>query len=196
MVFSSQFHPAIPLWQCVRQYNGGETLSIDLIVRTETTHDHDVIHYITSLAFAAGSHLNGMEALIIRQLRKKGDLKLSFVAEGNGEIVGHIAFSPVAIGGRHDGWFGLGPVAVHPDMQRRGVGTALITHGLAKLQAVGANGCTLLGNPTFYRRFGFQSDGKLVFRSLPARLVQRLVFAGDAPAGELTYAPAFDLATP
>lgn len=165
-------------------------------MRTERTHDDDVIRHITSLAFATVSHLSGMEAQIIRQLRKDGDLKLSLVAEGNGEIVGHIAFSPVAIGGRHDGWFGLGPVAVRPDMQRRGVGTELVTRGLAKLRGVGANGCALLGNPAFYRRFGFQSDGKLVFRSLPAHLVQRLVFAGDAPAGELTYAPAFDLATP
>lgn len=166
------------------------------IIRAETPDDEDAVHYITETAFAAVSHTSGKEAEIIRQLRKDGNLTLSFVAEGHGEIFGHVAFSPVAIGGRHDGWYGLGPIAVHPDVQRRGIGSALVTCGLTKLRAAGAKGCALLGKPSFYEGFGFKSDGMIIFRDLPAHLVQHLVFAGDVPAGELTYASAFDLATP
>ncbi|ODS01057.1 GCN5 family acetyltransferase [Methyloceanibacter methanicus] len=165
-----------------------------MIIRPETAADEDAIHRITETAFAEASHASHTEADIIRQLRKDGDLTLSLVAEEDGEIVGHIAFSPVAIGGRHDDWYGLGPVAVRPDRQRRGIGSALVTQGLAALRARAARGCALLGDPAFYGRFGFESDGTITYRGLPVRYVQRLVFASEAPYGELTYAPAFDLA--
>ena len=167
-----------------------------MIIRAETPDDEDAIHRVTKAAFTTASHTRGMEAQIVRQLRNDGDLRLSIVAEGNGDIIGHVAFSPVAIGGRHDDWFGLGPIAVRPDMQRRGIGSALVTRGLTQLRAAGAKGCALVGNPAFYERFGFKSDGMIVFKGLPARLVQRLLFVGDVPSGVLAYAPAFDLAKP
>lgn len=77
-----------------------------MIIRAETPDDEDAIHSVTKAAFTTVSHTRGMEAQIVRQLRKDGDLRLSIVAEGNGKIVGHAAFSPIAIGGRHDDWFG------------------------------------------------------------------------------------------
>ena len=165
-----------------------------MIIRAEMPDDEDAIQRVTKAAFTTVSHARGMEAQIVRQLRKDGDLRLSIVAENNGKIVGHVAFSPIAIGGRHDDWFGLGPIAVRPDMQRRGIGSALVTRGLTELRAAGAKGCALVGTPAFYERFGFKSDGMIVFRGLPARLVQRLVFVGDVPSGVLAYAQAFDLA--
>jgi len=168
--------------------------TIDMIIRSETPDDEDAIHLINAAAFAPSSHANGTEAQIIRELRKDGDMTISLIAEDGGEIVGHIVFSPVAIGGRNDDWFGLGPLAVRPNAQRKGFGSALVKRGLTMLRERGAKGCALLGNPAFYARFGFESDGTIVFGDLPTRFVQRVVFAGKPPAGDLTYAPAFDLA--
>ena len=164
-----------------------------MIIRSETPEDEDAIHSITLAAFAPASYAAGSEAQIIRELRKHGDLTISLVAQVDKEIAGHIAFSPVKIGGRHHDWFGLGPVAVRPNLQGCGIGSELVGRGLALLKAQSARGCVLLGKPAFYKRFGFQSNGTIAFDGLPTRLVQHLVFAGEAPVGELTYARAFDL---
>lgn len=163
-------------------------------IRTETLGDDDAIDRVTTLAFEAASHSDHTEARIVRDLRAAGDLTLSLVAEADGELVGHIAFSPVAVDGRHDGWYGLGPLSVRPDRQGHGIGSALVEHGLAVLRARGARGCALLGSPDFYARFGFASDGTLRYGSFPARFVQAVVWTGARPSGELSYAPAFDLA--
>lgn len=129
---------------------------------------------------------------MVRALRAAGDLTLSLVAEDEGEVVGHVAFSPATVDGRHDGWFGLGPVSVHQDRQRQGIGRLLIEHGLDLLRDAGANGCALIGNPAIYSRLGFESDGLLTYRGLPVRDVQRIVLAGAAPRGELRFAAALE----
>ena len=72
-------------------------------------------------------------------------LTLSLVAHEDGRQVGHAAFSPVTIGDGSADWCGLGPVAVLPGMQGRGVGAALIREGLARLRALGAAGCVVMG---------------------------------------------------
>ena len=167
-----------------------------MLIRTETTGDEDAIDRVTTLAFEAVAHSDHTEAQIVRELRAAGDLTLSLVAEAGGELVGHIAFSPVAVDGRHGGWYGLGPLSVHPDWQGRGIGGALVEHGLAILRDRGASGCALLGSPDFYARFGFVSDGTLSYGSVPARFIQGIVLTGARPSGELAYAPAFDHAGP
>ncbi|MCB1442524.1 MAG: N-acetyltransferase [Methyloceanibacter sp.] len=163
-------------------------------IRTETPGDEDAIDRVTTLAFEAGSHSDHTEARIVRELRAAGDLTLSLVAEADGELVGHIAFSPVAVDGKHDGWYGLGPLSVRPDRQDHGFGSALVEQGLAILRDRGARGCALLGSPDFYARFGFASDRTLSYGSVPARFIQAVVFTGARPSGELSYASAFDLA--
>jgi putative acetyltransferase len=134
---------------------------------------------------------SGTEGPIIDALRKDGDLALSLVAvEGDG-IVGHIAFSPVAIEGVQDGWFGLGPISVVPHMQRRGIGKALIAAGLDVLRRRGARGCALVGDPAYYSRVGFVSNGALRYDDIDPKYVQFLVFQGAEPCGSLTFAPGF-----
>lgn len=165
-------------------------------IRPEEPGDADAIHHLTAIAFAPMPFSGGAEPEIIRVLRQAGDLTLSLVAEEDGSIVGHVAFSPVSIGGRHDGWFGLGPISVRPDRQRQGIGRALVDRGLSTLRARGARGCALIGNPDIYRRMGFESDGRLRYANLDARYVQRLVFDGEPPQGDLAFAPAFDLDRP
>ena len=138
---------------------------------------------------------NGSEANIIRFLRQAGDLTFSLVAEEDGEIIGHVAFSPVTIDGDHGSWFGLGPISVRRDRQRQGIGKRLVEEGLSGLKKRGAAGCALIGNPKIYSRMGFESDGTLRHGSLDMVLVQRVVFSGAPPRGELRFAPAFDQAT-
>ncbi|MBX5219850.1 N-acetyltransferase [Rhizobium sp. NLR9b] len=163
-----------------------------MLIRYETPADIDAIHDLTSIAFAAMPYSEGIEAEIIQRLRASGDLTISLVLEEKGEILGHVAFSPVAINGAHRGWFGLGPISVKPGRQRQGIGKALIAKGLALLEEMGASGCALIGNPDVYRGAGFSSDGKLSYHDLDKRLVQRIVLRGPAPSGTLRFAPAFE----
>ncbi|MGL5010052.1 MAG: GNAT family N-acetyltransferase, partial [Paracoccaceae bacterium] len=99
---------------------------VTLHIRDERPTDHRAIHDLTAAAFAPMAFSDGTEPAIIAALRADGDLVLSLVAEDAGFIIGHVAFSPVTVAGVHGGWFGLGPIAVRPGWQRRGVGGALI----------------------------------------------------------------------
>ncbi len=161
-------------------------------VRPETTADHAAIHTLTTAAFAAVPYSDGSEPAIIRQLRADGDLSLSLVTDDAGEIVGHIAFSPVTINGIANHWFGLGPLSVTPTRQRTGIGSTLIHAGLDWLRDQNANGCVLLGAPSYYSRFGFVSDGNLSYHDLPKELLQWIGFNGNAASGDLRYAAAFE----
>ncbi|EJT05602.1 N-acetyltransferase [Rhizobium sp. CCGE 510] len=163
-----------------------------MLIRDETLDDIDAIHDLTSTAFKPMPYSNGTEAEIVRRLRAAGDLTISLVAEQDGEILGHIAFSPVTIDGAHAGWFGLGPISVKPERQRQGIGKALIVRGAELLKDMGASGCALIGNPHIYGRVGFSSDGQLKYLDLDTRLVQRIVFRGSPPSGTLQFAPAFE----
>lgn len=125
-------------------------------------------------------------------LREAGALTVSLVAVEEGGIVGHAAFSPVTVGGAPGKWFGLGPVSVRPDRQRRGIGGALIRARLERLRDVGAEGCVVLGDPAYYGRFGFRSDPGLRYRDIPGELFQKLAFVDAEAQGAVEYHPAFD----
>ncbi len=141
-------------------------------IRSEQDGDEQAIHDLTVMAFAPMPFSDGTEATTIRGLRADGNLTISLVAANDTGIIGHIAFSPVTIDGKSDGWYGLGPVSVHPDFQRIGIGTELINDGLSMLKTLDARGCALIGKPDYYRRFGFISDGQLGYRDVPAKHVQ------------------------
>lgn len=162
-----------------------------MIVRPERAGDEAAIRAVTRAAFATAPHGSGIEQDIVDALRTAGDLTLSLVAEDARGVVGHIAFSPVAIEGGKGRWFGLGPVSARPDRQRRGVGSALIRRGIADMRRSGARGIVLLGDPGYYGRFGFAHDPALCYPGPPPAYFQRLVLEGEAPSGVVTYAPAF-----
>jgi putative acetyltransferase len=119
-------------------------------------------------------------------LRKANALTISLAAEQSGQVVGHIA-SPVTISDGTSGWFGLGPVSVFPPVQIRGIGRALIEHGLSLLRERGAAGCVLLGKPPFYQRFGFANKSRLVLFGAPQEFFLALSFGSGSPQGEVTY---------
>lgn len=116
---------------------------------------------------------------------------MSLVAEKDGEIVGHVAFSPVEIHGQAVNWYGLGPVAVRPDKQRQGIGARLIEAGLYQIKTHGAAGCVVLGDPGYYARFGFKADPALHFPGVPVEYFQRLDFGDDTRQGVVVYHRAF-----
>ncbi|QYU69233.1 N-acetyltransferase [Leptolyngbya sp. 15MV] len=163
-----------------------------MTIRPEAPGDEPAIHALTEAAFREVKHSDGSEAAIVDRLRADGDLALSLVALNlDHAIVGHVAFSPVTISDGSEGWFGLGPCSVIPTRQRTGIGSELIKAGLAELESRAARGVVLLGSPAYYGRFGFEHDPRLVYPGPPAEYFQRLVLAGDAPSGTVTYAPAF-----
>ena len=161
-------------------------------IRPETPTDHETIYRLTKVAFQSMPFSDGSEADSIDALRDDGDLTISLVAICDAVLVGHIAFSPVSIEGRRDGWFGLGPVSVWPRLQGTGIGTVLVNAGRDRLRRIEADGCVLIGDPAYYGRFGFRSGNGLVYRNLPDRLVQWLAFGDRKPSGVLRFSPGLE----
>ncbi|WP_374468955.1 GNAT family N-acetyltransferase [Phenylobacterium sp.] len=159
-------------------------------IRPERPADAAVIHALTEAAFEGLPFSGQTEARVIEALRAAGALAISLVAADGDEVLGHVAFSPVSAAG----WFALGPVSVWPARQRSGVGQALIREGLQRLRAQGAGGCVLLGNPAYYRRFGFEPDPDLYAGRAPPGAFQRLTLAGPRPAAKVSFHPAFEVA--
>ncbi len=138
-----------------------------IIIRNETKDDISTITEVTVEAFKTLEVSNQTEQYLIEALRAANALTLSLVAEVGGNVVGHIAFSPVTIldGTRH--WYGLGPVSVLPEYQQKGIGKALIQEGLSRLKDIGAKGCRLVGHPRYYRKFGFENVAGLTLEGVP-----------------------------
>jgi len=162
-----------------------------LTIRDEEPRDLASITAITRAAFADHPHSNDTEYLIVAALRRFGALTVSLVAEEAGRIVGHVAFSPVTISDGSPHWYGLGPVSVAPDKQRRGIGTALIEHGLERLRELDAAGCVVLGEPAYYTRFGFAHDPQLTYAGVPPEYFLALPLGTARAAGEVRYHTAF-----
>ena len=131
-------------------------------IRRETEADFDAIYAIEAAAFGGDPH-----AELVNQLRADGALLLSQVAELNDTIVGHAAYSFVTItdGDRVHRYPALGPIAVTPELQRRGIGSALVRAGMTAMRDMGYGLLFLVGSPRYYPRFGFQPAQPLGFTS-------------------------------
>jgi len=168
-----------------------------MIIRPETPADHTVIRKINIAAFATHPFSRQTEHLIVDALREDGALTLSLVAEEpsatGSRVAGHIAFSEAHVEGRDLGWFLLGPVAVWPDLQRKGVGSKLVLEGLAELRRRNASGCVLVGDPAYYARFGFRQATTLIYPGVPPQYLLILSLFGSEPSGMLSHHPAFDI---
>jgi putative acetyltransferase len=163
-----------------------------MIIRPEKQGDEVAIEQVTHAAFAEKPYSDQTEPIIIRRLREAGALALSLVAEMDGQIVGHVAFSAVTIDGEDKGWLGLGPVSVKPGLQRKGIGSQLIREGLARVREMGAKGCVLEGDPNYYKRFGFQPYQGLIYHGSPSpEFFMALAFYEDVPHGSVEYHSAF-----
>ncbi|MDO9599342.1 MAG: N-acetyltransferase [Azoarcus sp.] len=162
-----------------------------IAIRPETEHDAEAITEVTVAAFEPLEISSHTEQFIVQALRLARALSLSLVAEVDGRVVGHIAFSPVSISDGSDGWYGLGPVSVLPTYQRMGVGKALIREGLSRLKDLGAKGCCLVGHPQYYIKFGFENAVGLVLEDVPPEVFFALAFDGRFPRGKVTFHEGF-----
>jgi putative acetyltransferase len=130
-----------------------------IIIRSERPADDDAIDRVESAAFPTRD-----EADLVRALRRPGARPfISLVAEVDARIVGHILFTPVTVASKGETWaaMGLGPMAVEPAEQRRGVGSRLVRAGLDACRAIGGRVVVVLGHPSYYPRFGFARADRL-----------------------------------
>lgn len=170
--------------------------TLNIIIRDETGQDADAITDLTEKAFATLEVSDHTEQFVVTALRKAGALAISLVAELGGQVVGHIAFSPVVMSDGTPGWYGLGPVSVLPKYQKQGIGKALIHEGLERLKTLGARGCCLVGHPEYYPRFGFGNTVGLSLEGVPPEVFFALSFDGHIPQGTVAFHMAFLAAGP
>jgi putative acetyltransferase len=161
-----------------------------MIIRPEEPGDAAAIRDVVAAAFG-----RSQEADLVERLRNDGELVLALVAEEDGVITGHVAFSRLRIerdGTRLPG-IALAPVAVLPSRQRKGTARALIGAGHLRLKALGEKIVFVLGDPDYYQRFGFSRDIAAAFKCIyQGDYLQALRLSPDAPeAGEVIYAAAF-----
>jgi putative acetyltransferase len=162
-----------------------------IVIRSETDADVSAITEVTVAAFKILEISHHTEQFIIEALRAAKALTVSLVAEVDGHVIGHIAFSPVTMSDGTRNWYGLGPVSVLPAYQRQGVGKALIREGLSRLRDMNAQGCCLVGHPDYYRRFGFKNMPGLVHEGVPPEVFFALSFDGNTPQGTVAFHEGF-----
>ncbi len=162
-----------------------------IVIRDETNADVGMIAEVTIAAFKTLEISNHTEQFIIEALRAAKSLTVSLVAEVDGRVVGHIAFSPVIISDGTRNWYGLGPISVLPEYQRKGIGKTLIQEGLSRLKVLNAQGCCLVGHPDYYRKFGFKNMSELVHEGVPQEVFFALSFDGHTPQGTVTFHEGF-----
>ena len=161
-------------------------------IRPERPGDEAGIRNVLLSAFRTNA-----EARLVEQLRRDGDLTISLVGLIETEIVGYVAVSPVTVGRVRTG-FALGPVAVLPEFQRRGIGTIVVRGALHACQVSDACFVVVLGDPNYYQRFEFlpAARWKLTNPFGGGEAFQLIeVFPGQIPAdgGQIEYAPAFSI---
>lgn len=127
---------------------------IDFTIRHETADDIPAIRALHLAAFGEDT------GRLADELRHAGDAVISLVAEQDGHIVGHVLFSRIGAPMRA---LTLAPVGVRPDMQKCGIGSALIKKGLEEARKDGWDAVFVLGAPAYYMRFGFHADPARVY---------------------------------
>jgi putative acetyltransferase len=162
-----------------------------MIIRNETESDIAAITEVTIAAFRTLPISNHTEQFIISALRAADALTISLVAEIDGSVAGHIAFSPLTISDGSMGWYGLGPISVLPEKQKQGIGKSLVNKGLSLLKAMGGQGCALVGDPNYYNQFGFLNFPQLVHEGIPQEVFLALPFGEQVPRGMVVFHQGF-----
>ena len=123
-----------------------------MLIRAEEQGDWAAVHAVNAAAFETSG-----EARLVARLREEAQPVVSLVADENDEVVGHVMFSPVLLSGHARlKVMGLGPMAVLPKLQRKGIGSALVRAGLDQCKQLGFGAVVLVGHSEFYSRFGFR----------------------------------------
>jgi putative acetyltransferase len=170
----------------------------EVTIRVERDDDHPAVGEVVEAAFRSPAEARLVEAIRASEFFIP---ELSLVAERGGRVVGHvmISFAEVDDGEHRCPIAMLSPLAVDPDEQRHGVGTALVRAVTARAAARGEPVVVLEGSPAFYGRLGFEPAARhglsLPLPSwAPPEAAQVLPLAPDrrVPSGQVVYPPAFD----
>ena len=134
---------------------------MDIIIRNEEPRDFAQVRSVLKAAFPTEA-----ESELVGLLRTNGKAVVSLVAVCGDDVMGHILFSPVSTSPPGDAkGIGLAPVAVRPDVQVQGIGSALIRTGLELAQELRFDYCVVLGDPNYYERFGFDTASDFGLRN-------------------------------
>ena len=163
----------------------------DVLIREERSSDYEVIYALVKEAFASMPYAGGDEQDLINVLRSNRALVLALVAELNDVVVGHIAFSIARLVDSDQLLWALGPVAVAPKFQNRGIGAMLIEEGLRRACAASVIGCVLTDSPDYYRRFGFELAPNNVPPQESAEFFMLKLLSDTVPPGPIHFNPAF-----
>jgi len=166
-----------------------------ILIRTEQSDDIAAIRRVNERAFDSP-----LEASLVDLLRERGKVTLSLVAVHEGQVVGHILFSPVVIEATEQpvAAVGLAPMAVLPEWQNQGIGSQLVRAGLDECRRRGHRAAVVLGHANYYPRFGFVPASRFHIRSeydVPDEVFLALELqpgALDACAGTASYQPEFN----
>lgn len=133
----------------------------------------------------------GNEQTLIGKLRDAGALSLSLVAEQDGIVIGQVTLTPAFPLDGSAGWFALGPISVAPRFQGNGIGGLLIRAATEWMRTQDAAGCVLVGNPSYYGRFGFRPYPHLAPVGEPAEYYQILPLDEFEPMAVIGFHPLF-----
>ena len=164
---------------------------LQIEIRDELPEDYEQIKQITIAAFTNHPYSNCREYILVEKLREKKSLTVSLVAIVNGEVAGHVAFSPIITGGSFCDWYGVGPLSVKPELQKHGIGSALMRAGMEKIKATGGKGCVLVGDLLYYARFGYHHSDVMTFPHAPKENFVVLSLGGEEISGEVEFDTAF-----
>ena len=136
----------------------------ELYVRGEKAADYATISEINRLAFGREEEANLVNAI---RKTKSYEFGFSLVAVREDIILGHVMFSKgfITHRGRRFKCLILGPIAVHPEHQRKGIGKALVNEGLERAKEVGFGAVIVVGDPAYYSAFGFKPAGGMKLRT-------------------------------
>lgn len=163
-------------------------------IRDEKESDRDVVYAVNMSAFETPS-----EADLVDALRQQAQPVVSLVAEEDGEVIGHIMFSPVSLSNHPNlKVMGLAPMAVASAHQRKGTGSALVRAGLDRCRQLDFVAVVVLGHPEYYPRFGFSPASQFGIDSeydVPAEVFMAMELRPGVLSGKtcrVRYHPAFD----
>ena len=163
-----------------------------MIIQAFKSQQLDDVKDVLKQVFLNHPHSDNKEHLIVENLINNNNDVLSMVGIDNDKVVAFITYSKVKFDNDNDNWVGLAPVAVLPEYQGCGLGSKIIKSSLEQIKQ-SYDGCVVMGEGEYYKRFGFDVVDGLFFEGVPTEYFMAQSFKGTKPQGAVVYNEAFYL---